>query len=59
VNKLLNRAFPHLMTLQDIKDEITQTKAFQKLPAEKQFEILNSPNLEYIFKICSEILYLN
>lgn len=59
MNKLLKEAFPHLLTLQDIKDEITQTKAFQRLPAEKQFEILNSPNLFHIYQICAEIIKLN
>lgn len=46
-------------TLQELKDEITQTKSFQRLSAEKQFEVLNSQNLLHIFKIVREIIYLH
>ena len=47
------------VTLQELKDEITQTKGFQRLSAERQFEILNSPNLLHIFKIIRELIYLH
>ena len=46
-------------TLQQLKDEITQTKGFQRLTAEQQFEVLNSNVLQDLFKICAEIILVN
>jgi hypothetical protein len=46
------------MSLDELKNEIIQTKSFQRLTTEEQQELLAGNYLEHLFQIVNEIIYL-
>lgn len=47
------------MTMQELKDEIAQTKYFQRLSPEMQFDMLNSEFLQLILRIINKNMYFH
>jgi hypothetical protein len=59
VNKeIKKRRLASVMSLDELKNEIIQTKSFQRLTTEEQQELLAGNYLEHLFQIVNEIIYL-